>query len=426
MKNLKLFFLFLLMIMSSEVFSQMILDGEFRPRMMIDNGYKSIRLSSDPTLVYISQRSRVNLGYKSDKLETYFSVQDVHYWGDDDMYSTSSVSGNTKGINLYQAWVVLKPTSEIALKIGRQQLSYDDQRLLSARNWGEYQVTYDAALFTWNKDNKKVDVAASWNTSGSSDALYPKGKIKLIDFARYEQTVDKFTLSGIVLISGNTKADTIADVALTGSYGLNVLYKIDGFDARFSGYYQNNLNNVSGVMNAYCLSVYARKLFLKDKASLGIGADLYSGNDGTNSDATYKSAQHKFNSLYGNRHGLLGYQDFYTSIPDQGVQDYMLKSEYKASKDLLLQADYHFFFLNNKSYDAVNTTEVANKNLGSELDLTLQWKFMKDVTLQAGYSSYQTSDTFIKLKKVYGKNIRYPQFAYLMLSVKPTFFKNDK
>jgi hypothetical protein len=428
MKRTKLLLLISIMLLSSELFSQMTLDGEFRPRMMIDGGYKTIRLQSDPALVYISQRSRVNLGYKSEKLETYFSVQDVHFWGDDDVYSSSSVSGNTKGINLYQAWVSLKPTSDIAIKIGRQQLSYDDQRLLSARNWGEYQVTYDALLFTWNKGKSKLDAAAAWNTSGSSDALYPKGKIKLIDFARYELGVGKFNLSGIVLVSGNTKADTLTDVALTGSYGVNVLYKLNGFDARFSGYYQNALNKVNGDISAYCLSVFARKLFLNDKASLGIGADIYSGNDGVKvkSDETYKKAQHKFNSLYGNRHSLLGYMDYYTSIPDQGIQDYMVKTEYKLTKEVLLQADYHLFYLNNKGYDVVDTGQLADMNLGSELDFTLQWKVMKDVTLQTGYSFYQTTGTLEKWKKVYGKETRTPQFAYVMLTVKPMFFKSEK
>jgi hypothetical protein len=92
---------------------------------------------------------------------------------------------------------------------------------------------------------------------------------------------------------------------------------------------------------------------------------------------------------------------------------------------VLIQADYHLFYLNNKGYDLINTDELANKYLGSELDFTLQWKFMKDVTLQTGYSFYLTSDTIEKWKKVYNKGVRFPQFAYVMLTVKPTFFKSE-
>jgi hypothetical protein len=425
MRKIKLLALAMPLVISTNLFSQLTIDGEFRPRLMIDGGYKTIKLQSDPTLVYISQRSRINFGYKSDKLETYFSLQDVHFWGDDDMYSSTGVSGNSKGINLHQAWISIKPTSAIAVKIGRQQFNYDDQRFLSARNWGEYQVTYDALLFSWVKSTGKLDIASSWNNNGSTDALYPKGKMKTLNFIRYEQGVGKVTLSAIALVSGITKADTLTDVALTSSYGLNIVYKVKSFDARLTGYYQSALNNVNGNISSYCLSAFVRKSLFNDKASAGIGADIYSGNDGTITDATYKKTQHKFNSLYGNRHSVLGYMDFFTSIPDQGIQDYMVKTEYKLTKEVLLQADYHLFYLNNKGYDMINTDQLAQKLLGSELDFTLQWKVMKDVTLQTGYSFYLTTDTVEKWKKVYNKDVSFPQFAYVMLTVKPTFFKGE-
>jgi hypothetical protein len=421
----KIFAFAVSLFLSANLFSQLTIDGEFRPRVMIDNGYKTIRLKSDPMLVYISQRSRVNFGFKKEKLETYFSVQDVHFWGDDDMYSSSGVSGNSKGINLYQAWVALKPTSEIAFKIGRQQFSYDDQRLLSARNWNDYQVTYDAVLFSWGKSKSKLDIAASWNTNGATDALYPKGKLKLLDFVRYEQGLGKFSLSAITLVSGNTKADTLASIALTGTLGATLQYKTKSFDARVTGYHQNALNSVNGDISAYCISAFARKSLLNGNASVGAGFDLLSGNDGTNTDASYKMVQHKFNNLYGIRHGLLGYMDFYTSIPDQGLQDFMLKSEYKITKELLLQADYHLFYLNNEWFDLVSATQLIDRNMGSEIDFTLQWKVMKEATLQAGYSFYITTDTVEKWKKVYNKDTRFPQFAYIMLTVKPTFFKSE-
>jgi hypothetical protein len=429
MKKLKLLLIIGILLTSTKLFSQFTIDGEFRPRVMIDNGYKTIKLETDPTLVYISQRSRINFGYKKDKIETYFSFQDVHYWGDDDTYSSTGVSGNTKSIVLHQAWFALKPTSDIMIKIGRQQFNYDDQRILSARNWNEYQVTYDALLFVYSKEKNKLDIAATWNTNGATDAFYPKTKMKLQDFIRYERSLGKINLSAIAIFDGYTKADSltdtknkVTDIALTGTYGANLLYKTNGFDFRFTGYYQNELNKISGKIRAYCLSVFAKKSLFQEKASVGIGLDLLSGNNDTITDATYKNTQHKFNVFYGNRHSMLGYMDFYSSIPNQGVQDYMLKAEYKISKDLLLQGDYHWFFLANKGKLAKINKDL---NLGSELDLTVQWKFMKDVTLQAGYSFYLVSDTFEKLKGANNQSTKFPQFAYLMITVKPTFFKSE-
>lgn len=425
MKTFKLSIACILAVLSLTTSAQVILDGEFRPRMIVDGGYKTIKLESDPVFVYISQRSRVNLSYKKDKLETYFSIQDVHVWGDDDMYSSSGVSGNSKGINLYQAWFTLKPSSQISIKTGRQQFSYDDQRLLASRNWNEYQVTYDAILFNWSKENNKLDVATSWNSNGASSPLYPKGKIKTMSFARYETITGPFNLSGIALMTGHTKADTITDVAFTGTYGINLLFKKNDINARITGYYQHNINDLNGKINAYCLSFQAQRSFFEKKASLALAADFVSGNDGTNTDNEYLKVQHRFNQFYGNRHGLLGYMDFFTSVPNQGLQDYMLKAEYKFSKSTLLQADYHYFRLNNKGYDPVNPGIQINQELGSELDLTFQWKIMSEVSLQAGYSMFAATETLEKLKNVYNKEYKFPQFAYIMISVKPTFFKGE-
>ena len=87
-----------------------------------------------------------------------------------------------------------------------------------------------------------------------------------------------------------------------------------------------------------------------------------------------------------------------------------------------MNADYHYFAYSAKSYDATNPTELATKGLGSELDLTLQWKIMKEATLQAGYSFMLPTETLEKNKKVYGKDTRFPQFAYVMITVKPDLF----
>jgi len=404
---------------ASAAFSQTTINAEYRPRVMVDGGYKTIKLSSDPILISISQRSRLNIGYKSKKLDTYFSIQDVRFWGDDDNYSATAAQGNTKGVSIHQAWFMLKPSENISLKTGRQQFSYDDQRILSARNWNDYQVTYDAFLFQYNTKKNKLDVAFSWNASGSSDALYPKGKFKTVDFVRYEQPLGKLNFSALALLTGNTLADTISDIALLGTYGVGLLYDQEGLNFRFNGYYQTAMNENSGDISAWCLSVFGQKKLMESKAAIGIGADLFSGHDVTNTDANYQATKHNFNLLYGNRHGWLGYMDFFSSIPTPGLQDLMVKAEYNPSKVVKLNADYHYFAYMAKSYDTTNPTELATKGLGSELDLTLQWKIMKEATFQSGYSFMFATDTMEKYKKVYGKSIRFPQFAYIMITVKP-------
>ena len=112
----------------------------------IDNGYGTPQLKGESTPLYITQRTRLNAGFQKDKVESYISLQDVRLWGEDNNYKSSGVYGNTESLSLHQGWVKLNLNKMLSLKIGRQLFSYDDQRIISARNWNDYQVTYDALL----------------------------------------------------------------------------------------------------------------------------------------------------------------------------------------------------------------------------------------------------------------------------------------
>jgi hypothetical protein len=417
----KVVFLTVIVLIACNVaFSQFSISGEYRPRMIIDNGYKGPKETSDPAIVSISQRTRINFGYGSEKLETYLSVQDVRFWGDDDRYSSSGLLGNTASLSVHQAWFALKPTSEIIIKTGRQQFSYDDQRLLSRRGWNDYQVTYDAVLFKYDNGKSRLDVAGSWNTNGSKNTLYTAGKMKTIDFVRYEYNLDNLKLSAIAIMSGVTRADTISDLLLTGTTGIGAVYNKNGFDARFYGYYQTRLNQLNAPTDAWCLSLFAKQKIKEGKASLGAGFDLLSGNDETNTDAAYQKTNHLFNLLYGVRHGAYGYMDYYSSTPAQGLQDFMLKADYSVAKNANLQLAYHYFRLSANKL-AANGTDALDKSLGSEVDLTLKWKIYDFVSLQAGYSFYLTTPTTLEVKNASGQTNKFPQFGYLLVSVTPGF-----
>ncbi len=417
----RIFFItFLVVAACNVVFSQFSISGEYRPRMIIDNGYKGLKPSGDPTIVSISQRTRINFGYGREKLETYLSVQDVRFWGDDERYSSSGLLGNTASLSVHQAWFALRPTSEITIKTGRQQFSYDDQRLLSKRGWNDYQVTYDAVLFKYDNGKSRVDVAGSWNTNGSKNTFYPAGKLKTIDFVRYEYKLDNLKMSAIAIMSGKTKADTISNLLLTGTTGIGAMYNKNGFDARLYGYYQTRLNKLNPPTAAWCLPLFVKQTLMGGKTSLGAGFDLLSGNDETNTDETYQKTNHLFDILYGVRHGAYGYMDYYSSTPDQGLQDFMIKADYSVTKKANLQLAYHYFRLS-ASKLAANGTDVLDKSLGSEFDFTLKWKIYDFVSLQAGYSFYLTTPTMLDVKKAAGQANKFPQFAYMLVSVTPGF-----
>ena len=48
-------------------------EAELRPRILIDNGYKSPKLFEEKPLAYITQRTRLNTGFQNNKLKAYLN-----------------------------------------------------------------------------------------------------------------------------------------------------------------------------------------------------------------------------------------------------------------------------------------------------------------------------------------------------------------
>jgi hypothetical protein len=175
-------------------------------------------------------------------------------------------------------------------------------------------------------------------------------------------------------------------------------------------------------VNAYCFSIFAKQTIFQKKASIGIGLDYLSGDDEATLDNSYQNTNHRFDILYGRRHGWYGYLDYFSTTPEQGLQDYMIKTEYNFTKKIRLQADYHYFMLAENKFDLENHVVQLNKNLGHEFDFTLKWKITEEASLQAGYSFYLMTNSFRQLKGVYNENLRVPQFTYIIITVIPMLF----
>ena len=391
------------------------ISGELRPRILVDNGYKSPKIKGESSPVYTTQRTRLNAKFNNEKLDVYISLQDVRFWGGEDNYNASGVYGNTESISLHQAWAKLKIAELISLKIGRQIFSYDDQRILSARNWNDYQISYDALLAEYKTDKHRLHLGLSYNSDNKTDLLYPSVKIKTLDFLHYQYKLDELTLSGIVVVTGNTLTDTTEQVFFKATYGTNAIYTTDKTNARLSAYYQHHINEIGGNISAFCISAYIERNII-EQLRFGLGIDYLSGND----DNSASTTNNRFDILYGRRHGWYGYMDYFNATPQQGLQDYMAKLTYKPTDNLDIQLHGHYFLLAADIYDNSNSAEMLNRQLGQELDLIMKWKFHKMANLEFGYSLYGTTNTLAIIKGVSNEDLKTPQFCYLMLTIKPS------
>lgn len=114
--------------------------------------------------------------------------------------------------------------------------------------------------------------------------------------------------------------------------------------------------------------------------------------------------------------------DYFSSIPQQGLVDCLIRTTFTPSKKLSLDLDYHFFRLAEGRYDSQSFNNQLNKNLGSEIDLKIIYNIFKDIKIDAGYSYFFTTNTLNQIKGIEFTNEKPPMFVYLMVMVNQKVF----
>ena len=92
MKTCHIFYALLLFFVTGAN-AQFFLEAEVRPRGEILHGFSTPFPDGADTAAFISQRSRINLGYSMERLNFYLSIQDIRIWGDVPQLNQSDSNG---------------------------------------------------------------------------------------------------------------------------------------------------------------------------------------------------------------------------------------------------------------------------------------------------------------------------------------------
>lgn len=164
--------IFLLSSLSLSVRAQLSLTGELRVRTELRNGYSTLETVGSNPAFLTSQRARLNFHYQSSRVIFHASVQDVRVWGAD-----ASTINNADGARLgvHEAWGELvfansadssfahSPVRYFSVRVGRQELVYDDQRLLGNLDWLQQARRHDAIVFKLLNKGWQADLGAAFN-----------------------------------------------------------------------------------------------------------------------------------------------------------------------------------------------------------------------------------------------------------------------
>ncbi|ADV48675.1 alginate export family protein [Cellulophaga sp. E16_2] len=420
--NKQYFSIGLLCLITQFISAQFTIDGEFRPRTEYRHGYGNPIAEDADAGFGISTRARLNFGYVDESYKVYLSLQDVMTWGENRQLLPADANNS---FAVFEAWGELTLGEGFSTKIGRQSISYDDQRIMGGLDWAQQARNHDAVLLKYKKNKFLLDVGLAFNQdkadlSGFSSvgtAYSTTGffSYKAMQYLYLKQSWDTFSGSLLVLNNGFQEYEddeiTADGTSSLVTIGTHLGYKKGklGLDGNFfvqTGQRQGEVDVKGAYLASLDLSLKA-----SEKITLGAGVEIISGND---ADAGETGA---FFPLYGTNHKFNGFMDYFyvgNHANSIGLLEVHVSAKFQLNETSSLMV---------KALNFSGEQELASgeKSLGTEIDLVYAKKF-KGYGLAIGYSQMFASDGMYELKGITedaaagGQN-----WAWVMLTIKPKF-----
>lgn len=400
--------------------AQFVIQGEIRPRAEFRQGFKSLHVPDTDAAFFVEQRSRISFSYTDEKMLFRLSLQDVRLWGENSQIYKADNSLS----NVNEAWGQYNFTGRSAVKLGRQEVNYDNARMLGNLAWAQQSRSHDMFLykyvapsgFQWHIGAafNQEDVNANAEPARLRSTFYSGvNNYKTMQYSWMNKKYEAGTFSFLALNNGLQAADSSVHFSQTvGFYTNNNLGKSMTLTAE--GYYQMGKDAAGRDLSAYLGSlVLGWKL---GSHKLDIGGDILSGTDpGSDTNGA-------FNPLFGTNHKFYGFMDyFYVGNPHNnvGLVDLNLKTTFKTGEKSSLMLHLHYFNAQADIIAADNST--ASSYLGTEADLVYNNNLAKGVNLKVGFSYMAAGDSMELIKS--GSKDELNIWGWTMLTVKPVLFK---
>ncbi|GAA4821649.1 alginate export family protein [Algivirga pacifica] len=403
--------------------------GQLKHRFEHRHGFKTLRPVDDHMDVaanFFVQRSRLNLFYGNQlkHISVGVSVQDVRTWG-----ATKQLSvGDANNLGIHEAWTEINFNEHLFMKLGRQELVYDNSRILGNMDWTEQGRSHDLALFKY-ENLFKLHAGLAYNVGEESLYKTPfevSGNYKEMQFLWFNKQWEHLNWSILLLNNGieyveeeeeglshhtPSELETIYS-QLLGTY---IEYHKNHLSINTSAYYQGGTNCENQNLRAYNILCEVRYK-IDNGLSLLAGTELLSGTDMDATDNVCRA----FNPLYGSNHHFNGYMDyFYVENHENSVglaDHYIGISHHYHHWDTSVET--HLF---NAMGNIVTEDGQYHPQLGTEIDISTAYHLSDEVAIKAGYSVMAATESMEVLKG--GDAEKFNNWAWVMVKIHPTFFE---
>jgi hypothetical protein len=452
---LKFYPLILFLILSVNVYAQLTVTGQLRTRSELRQGQGTLPEHGTDPAFFTSQRTRLTASYEMYRIKFHTTLQDVRVWGQD----RSTVNRNTidanDGILLHEAWAEIRLTDtnslidELTLKLGRQELAYNDHRVLGNLDWMQFGRRHDLALLKFSEkgwamhlglaynQNKENKAGTIYNGTPSVSEGYPANytagtngigvMYKSMQFLWLNKNFRLLNTSLLLFKDDFNRYTVTGQSKLYGKgvwsrYTSGIILEpviLKKLNVHNSYYYQCGRDKDGNRLQAFLISLYTT-YNLSSRFSFGPGFDFTSGNNELKSS----SVNHAFDPLYGTPHKFWGYMDYFYVADGSGtggLKDFYLKTKLKLSPRLSASLDLHEFYTGNKLAEKTAAgVKERNPRLGTEVDFLMVYTLTPAISFEGGYSLMAGTNTLDAIKSPSVNNKNTGHWAYLMIGIKPS------
>lgn len=416
----------LLLIHSSQLWAQAGFGVQLFQRAEFRNGYGKLLLRDESPAAFIGHRARLHVQYPAERFTIFASIQDVRIFG-----SVPQLNATDSRLSAHEVWGEYRPDSNWTLRVGRQELHFDNARFLGNVDWTFQGRSHDFVLLRYRKGGFRLDAGGGFNQgserlSGNFFTVSPQ--YKTAQMLRIEKRLGNLDVAALIWNDGRSQnsLDSVGNIIsekinYLQNFGISSL-RFRFFSTSLSGFFymQTGKDAQGRRMEAFDVSAqYSTEIGLSQehdrKLVLTTGVEVMSGSrpgNGTN---------RSYVPLYGTNHAHNGYMDYFFAggrhENSVGLVDVFLKTKLECSKRLFVSANAHWFRAQVSLTDG-SLADDPGKQLGVEADLTLGWIVTGDLSLQLGYSHFFAGDA-MKYLQGNGDFDALQHWGYAMLIYRP-------
>ena len=330
---------------------------------------------------------RARLGFEAQPMQNVRILLQVR---DSRTFGTTAQLADARNLDLHQGYVEVKQffNDQLTLRLGRQELSYANERIIGTVGWHNIGRVFDGGLLRYDEENYSLDFLAM--NLNEVQPYQPVATPTAVAYVKDEGTdlyggyltfknLSGHRLDGYLLYQWNRKQTTPGKIDLNrytmGAYGKG---KFGSVDYEVEAAYQFG-KQVGATVAASMVTATVGYGFAEGMLNrIAAGVEILTGTRaGSTKIRTFDPPFHTGHKFY-------GFMDYFIGIPantvNRGLVDLLGRATLTLTPDLTANIWIHHFTLHEKL--------INDKLLGQEVDIVGLYRYGKSLSFELGVSAF--------------------------------------